>query len=601
MTPVHLSHPPQSLFDTRMSALTLATALLPLVLVGWSAGASAQNAPPPGPGPGPVPGAGQVLKQLEPLAAPAPLGAPGVPLRIEPAAAANAPADAAATAANASAVVAVKTIELSGNTAFDTATLHALVASAEGTSQTLAQLEALAQRLTTYYRAHGHPLASAYLPVQALSDGVLRIAIVEVVYGRVSVVNRSRLDTAQIEAYAAALQPGQLVTQAPLDRTLLLLRELGGVEVTAAAAPGALPGSTELTLTAVDAVRTSGLYSLDTQGSKAAGRTRALGVVEFSNTLGRGDKLSVAALSSGTGLNYGRLDLQAPLNGAGTWAGLGYAQLRYVLGDVFASLHAHGTAQVASGFVQQALVRTPRASLNAELHAEYKVLKDRVDSVGTHTDRTVRSLTPELRGQLRDDVGGGSTTSVVLGATAGHVRFDDDSALGVDQGAAGPHTRGRYARLNLELTRLQKLGGDAALAGTTVLASVRAQRASTNLDVSEQISVAGPQGVRGYDVNALSGAQGYVATLEVRQALASTPGNAWAAKAFADAGQVTVYKNVFSAVPNSASMRSVGLGVNWTGAGAWNAELVLAHPVGAAPAIAVARNTRAWLTVGGRF
>ena len=73
---------------------------------------------------------------------------------------------------------------------------------------------------------------------------------------------------------------------------------------------------------------------------------------EFSNTLGRGDKLSVAALSSGTGLNYGRLDLQVPLNGAGTWAGLGYAQLRYVLGDVFASLNARGTAQVAGGFVQ---------------------------------------------------------------------------------------------------------------------------------------------------------------------------------------------------------------------------------------------------------
>ena len=167
---------------------------------------------------------------------------------------------------------------------------------------------------------------------------------------------------------------------------------------------------------------------------------------------------SRAALSSGTGLNYGRLDLQVPLNGAGTWAGMGYADLRYVLGDVFANLRAHGTAQVAGSIVQHALVRFPRASLNAALHAEFKVLKDRVDSVGTRTDRTVRSVTSELRGQLRDDVGGGSTTSVALGATAGNVRFDDANALAVDQGAAGAHTRGPYARLNLELTRLQKRG-----------------------------------------------------------------------------------------------------------------------------------------------
>ena len=141
----------------------------------------------------------------------------------------------------------------------------------------------------------------------------------------------------------------------------------------------------------------------------------------------------------------------------------------------------------------------------------------------------------------------------------------------------------------------------AALSGTTVLASLRAQRASTNLDVSEQIGVAGPQGVRGYDVNALSGAQGYVATLELRQVLASTPSSTWQVKAFADAGHVAVYKNVFTALPNSASMRNVGLGLNWTAAGAWNAQLVLAHPVGASPTIAVARNTHAWLTVGGTF
>jgi len=234
-------------------------------------------------------------------------------------------------------------------------------------------------------------------------------------------------------------------------------------------------------------------------------------------------------------------------------------------------------------FVQQALVGSQRASLNATLHAEYKILKDRV------------------RGHLRDDLGGGGNSSTVLGATAGHVRFGDANALAVDQGAAGAHTRGQYARLNLQLTRLQKLGSNAALSGTTVFARVRARRASTNLDVSEQISVAGPQGVRGYDVNALSGAQGYVATLELRRVLASTPASTWAAKAFVDAGQVTVYKNAFTAAPNSASARSVGLGLNWAGAGAWNAELVLAQPVGAAPAIAATRDTRVWLTVGGRF
>ena len=77
-------------------ALSLAAALLPLVLAGWGTTAFAQTAPSV-----PVPWAGQVFKQFEPLAV------PSAPLRIEPAAAA-------------SAVVVVRTIERSGNTAFDT-------------------------------------------------------------------------------------------------------------------------------------------------------------------------------------------------------------------------------------------------------------------------------------------------------------------------------------------------------------------------------------------------------------------------------------------------------------------------------------------------
>ena len=581
---------PSSPPDVRFSALTLAAAVLPLLLMGWGASAFAQTAPP-----GSIPGAGEVLRQLPPLVAPSPQAEAAAPL--QPQRTAPSPAQ----GANARAVIAVKAIEISGNTAFDTATLKALVAAAEGSTQTWEQLEALAQRVTTYYRAHGHPLASAYLPVQALSDGVLRIAVVEVVYARVEVLNNSRLKTAQIEAFAAALKPGQWVTQAPLDRTLLLLRELGGVEVTASARPGAQPNSTDLIITAVDAPRSSGMYALDNQGSKATGRTRALGVVEFSNTLGLGDKISAMALTAGEGMNYGRLDLQLPLNGSGTWAGLAYGQLQYVLGDVFSNLHAHGTAEVASGFVQQALVRTPHATLNVEMRAEFKTLRDRVDSASTRNDRTVRSVTPELKGQLRDDVGGGANTSVVLGITTGYTRFDNAIALAVDQGAKGAHVRGHYQRLNLELTRLQKLGNVPALADTTLFASLRVQAASTNLDASEQISVAGPQGVRGYDVNALSGAQGYVATLELRQRLASSATSTWQAKAFADAAHVAVYKNVFSAVPNAASISSLGLGLSWVAASAWNAELVLARPVGATPAIGMARNTRAWLFLSGRF
>ena len=563
--------------------------VLPLAMLGWTSFAPAQVAPP-------TPGAGQLLKQVEPVITPPPATVETPALRIEPAAK-------AAPAAEESTPIAVTTIELSGNKSIDTATLKALVADAEGQTQTLAQLNALAQRITDFYRAEGQPLASAYLPAQTMDQGVLKIVIVEAIYGQIRVENRSRMSTSQIEAFVAALKPGDVVRQDPLDRSLLLLRDLAGVSVSANAQPGTEVGTTDLVLTAIDAARVAGTFALDNQGSKASGRVRGIGTVELRNALGRGETFSALALTSGEGMAYVRAAAQAPVTGVGTTLGVGVAQLQYKLGDVFSSLDAGGTATVVDGFVQQALVRSTRAALNADLRMEHKTLRDRVNSVGTHNDRTLTTLAPGVSGELRDELGGGGRTTFSVGYTAGKVSFDDAIAEAKDQDPAGANTKGTYGRLNVEVARQQSLGGWPALANTSLFARVRGQASSKNLDSSEQISIAGPQGVRGYDANAMSGSQGFVATLEVRHLVASTPYGVIQAQVFADSGQVRTYKNPLlnSTLPNTASMHSAGVGLNWATKTGWNAQLSVAQPIGGSPAIAAQRGTRAWLTVGGTF
>lgn len=576
------STPPPCLFST-----ALRWALLPLALLSGSA--FAQVAPP-------TPGAGQLLKQVEPAITPPPATVEKPALRIEPAAA-------AAPTAETSTPIAVTTIELSGNKSIDTATLKPLVAEAEGQTRSLGELNALAQRITDYYRDHGQPLASAYLPAQTMEGGVLRIAIVEAIYGQIRVENSSHMSSAQIESFVASLKPGDVVKQEPLDRSLLLLRDVAGVTVTANARPGTEVGTTDLVLSAIDAPRVAGTYALDNQGSKASGRGRGIATVDLRNLLGHGETFSGLALTSGEGMAYARVAVQAPVGGVGTSVGLGVAQLQYKLGDLFSSLDANGTATVYDGFVQQALVRSARAALNADLRFEHKLLRDRVDSVGTRNDRTLTSVTPGLNGELRDELGGGGRTNFSIGYTSGKVSFDDPTAQAKDQDPAGANTQGTYGRLNVELARQQSLGTWPALANTTLFARVRGQAATTNLDSSEQISIAGPQGVRGYDANALSGAQGYVATVELRQMLANTKYGVFQGQLFADSGQVTVYKNplVNSTLPNTASMHGAGLGVSWATQSGWNAQLSIARPIGGSPSIAADRSTRTWLTVGGVF
>ena len=562
-------------------------AVLPLVLLSWSA--SAQVAPP-------VQGAGELLRQIEPATLPAPAKVETPALRIEL-------APGAAPTAETDLSIDVTTIELRGNKSFDTATLKALVADAEGRAQTLAELNKVAQRITDFYIAQGQPLASAYLPEQSMDGGVLRIDIVEAVYGQIRTENRSQISTARIESFISSLKPGDVVLQEPLDRGLLLLRDLAGVSVTANVRPGAEPGTTDLVLTAVDAPRVSGTFTLDNQGSKATDRERGLGSAEFKNWLGQGETFNLLALTSGAGMAYVRVAGQAPVTGVGTTMGVGLARLQYKLGGAFASLEANGTATVIDGFIQQSLVRTAHAGLNAELRFEHKMLKDQVDSVGSRTFRTLTSMTPGLNGELRDEWGGGGRTNFSVTYTIGGVEFDNAIAEGKDQDLLGANTKGSFARMTVELARQQSLGAWPALAGTTLFARVRGQGANKNLDSSEQIGIAGPQGVRGYDANAASGAQGYVATLELRQVLGNTKYGLFQAQLFADSGQATVYRHplVNSTLPNHTLMQSVGLGMSWATPTGWNAQLVVARPISSAPEIDAHRSTRTWLTLGGTF
>src|ERR1700683_2937720 len=116
-----------------------------------------------------VPGAGSILQQTQPVMPPVP-SATGTGLAIEQPGGGTLPP---------SAPFLVKAIQLSGNTAFDTPTLHTLVAEAEGKSLTLPQLGRVAARISDYYHSHGYPLDRAILPAQTIKDGMVRLVLIE--------------------------------------------------------------------------------------------------------------------------------------------------------------------------------------------------------------------------------------------------------------------------------------------------------------------------------------------------------------------------------------------------------------------------------------
>lgn len=538
---------------------------------------------------GPVtPDAGSILQQIQPFTPPMPSsGETG--LTIERADGSKLPP---------SAPFLVQSIQITDNTLFDTPTLLALVADAQGQTLTLPQLGELASRITNFYQSHGYPLARAIIPAQTIAAGVVRIEVIEARYGQISLDNSSRVKDGLLQATLSTLQSGQTIGQTEMDHALLLLSDIAGVEISATLKPGEAVGTSDFLVNTTPAGPTIlGNVVLDSYGSSYTGRARIGGTVNFINPLHHGDVLSVSGLSSGKGLNYARLAYESLLNGQGTRLGGAYSTLDYALGEPVADLNAHGTAQVSSLWTKHPLVRSRDMNLYGQIQYDGLKLRDHIDASGIQTDRSLDNWTLSLSGDRRDTLLSGGINTWSVGWTAGRVGFDDAAASLAD--AAAAKTQGSFSKWNANFARLQGLS-----AVDTLYLAFSGQWANTNLDSSQKMSVGGPYTVRAYDTGAVSGDSGYFVSAEYRRDLGQAWAGQWTAVAFLDTARVTVNKNPWPEVTgeNSASLSGVGVGLNWSGPQKWSARGYLAKPLGSVPVLVGTTNsTRAWVEVSRRF
>lgn len=528
-----------------------------------------------------VPDSGSLLQQVQPALPPAPqAGRPA--LRATPQPGAGLPA---------SAPFEVKSIRIVGNAMFSDAALHALAADAEGKTATLPQLEQVAARITGWYQDHGFPLSRAIVPAQTIADGMVTIQVVEARYGAVRLQNGSRAGDGLLAATLGALQPGEAIAERDLDRALLLLSDVPGVSVDAVIRPGAGVGAADLEVATRHSPATSASLVLDNGGNRYIGRARAGVTAYWVNPLHRGDIFDASIISTGRGMDYARAGYEILLGGAGTRAGAAYSRVHYRLQGEVDPLGAYGTADVASAWIKQPLVRSRQSNLYAQLGYDAKRLRDRVGVTDTRTDRQLGNWTLSLNGDLRDGLLGGGVNTWRLGWTSGRTRFDDAGAQAAD--AASAQTRGRFSAWNASASRLQRLG-----AGSTLTLSATGQWANANLDSAEKMSVGGPYTVRAYDVGTVSGDTGYVATVELRREV----GAGLQAIAFADSARVTINRHPWTASGNAVRLSGAGLGLAWNGSKGWRASLSVATPLGAAPSgFGRQPSVRGWVTAGKAF
>jgi hemolysin activation/secretion protein len=522
-----------------------------------------------------APGGGQLLQELTRPAPPAPKDKPALSIQQ--------PGNARAES---NTPIPVKLIRITGNTLLPTEKLHALVASAEGKTLTLGELQGLAWRITDCYQKHGYPLARAYVPAQSVQNGEVTLAVLEARYGTITLNNTSGTSERPLRATLAPLASGDPITEWTLDRSLLLLSDIPGVVVNSTIRPGTATGTSDLQVDATPAPRYSGLAAIDDFGNRYTGRARATVTFDINSLLHQGDKLDFNALSSGSGMAYGQVAYRYLLNGQGTTLGVSASELHYHLSGSLSDLDAHGTAQVDSINLTHPLIRNTEGNLYGQIQFDHKQLHDDIDLISIRTDRHTDSWIAVLAGDRRDNYG---ISNFNISAAVGHVTFDDDAARLSD--LAGANTQGRGEHYNLTLSRLQQLDPWDGL-----YLAFTGQLASKNLDPADQFYLGGPSNARGYDVGALTGSQGDLFTLEWRRTLPiPTPGT-WLASLFADRGRIQVYKDTFVPGTNSATLSDVGIGLHWDGPREWTVGAQVAAHVGpSSPLLHADAGTRFWL------
>ncbi|MDB5668689.1 MAG: Polypeptide-transport-associated domain protein ShlB-type [Alphaproteobacteria bacterium] len=495
----------------------------------------------------PPPSAGSQLQQIP--APPAPeRGAPNINV-VRP--------DESVPATEPGARVQVNALRVTGNTLFSQDELIDAAGVRPGSELTLAELRAAAARMSAFYNARGYFLAQAYLPAQDIINGEVTIAVVEGRYGTTQIRNATNLSDRAARNVLSGLRPGDPVAAAPLERRLLLLSDIPGVEVRSTLAPGAAVGTSDLIVDLAPGPRVSGSIEADNAGNRFTGEYRAGGTINLNNPTGLGDLASLRVLASTGGLAYGRAAYQVPLGDA--TIGAAYTHLRYQLGREFSDLEADGTANIFSVFGSYPLIRSRNANLYALAGLDLRMLEDRIGLVSAQSDKTSHVLTLGLTGDTHDSFGGDGRNFFSVSWTLGKLFIDSPVERAID--AATARTAGTFSRVQVSAARLQTVTGP-----LSVYAAVRGQLAFDNLDSSEKMELGGANAVRSYPEGEAYGDQGYIATLEARlmlTGLESTLPGRLQLFGFVDVGEVEFSRNPWFAGSNHARRSAVGAGLTW--------------------------------------
>jgi hemolysin activation/secretion protein len=448
----------------------------------------------------------------------------------------------------------VNGFHITGQSIYSEDKLQALVKDAVGKELTLGEQKEVAGRITQYFRNQGFVVATAYIPVQEIRDGIVEIAVMPGKYSGIDIRNHSRLSDAAAAQLLSGIKAGDYVKRDELERVLLLLNDIGGIKVESVLTPGKEAGITELVVDIKDANTVTATLLANNYGNRYTGSEQSNLDINFNNATGQGDVLSIGGSYTGNGMNNFSMNYMVPYGSRGWRLGVNYSRLNYTLKEEYAPLAANGKSETYGVYGQYPFVRSRNYDLYGQIGIATRRLVDDIDLFNSSNRRKTDFVTLGLNGISRDSRG---INSFDLSLLSGRLNFTGKEDIFGNNwevtDAQGAQTAGHYTKVNVTANRYQHLKDRLNL-----YLSIKGQLANKNLDSSEQLYLGGANGVRAYPQGEASGDEGYILTGELRYDL---PTPKFQLAAFIDSGHVGGSKDNWEGSSPSRTLSGAGLGL----------------------------------------
>lgn len=459
--------------------------------------------------------------------------------------------------------VQVERIEVFGNTIF-LKDIQRIVKQYEGRKLSFEQLLSIRSAITNLYVSHGYITSGAFLSVQDITDGVVRVQVLEGELEEITIQGLKRLRENYVLSRLATVKQSPVNLQQLVSKLQLLQLDPLFERVEAELVQGSSLQHSVLLIKLQEAPALNSSFKVDNYESPSIGSLGATAAISHNNILGFGDRLEIDAKFT-RGINSYDFDYQFPINAQGGTVRLHYSNgSNRVIEPPFAPLNIKGQVQTYAVSFRQPIIRTPQTEFTLGLSADFSnsetfLLDDEPYSFSTGPENGVSRIRAirftqdwvnrqpnqviAVRSQLNWGLG-------ILGATV--------NDTGVD---------GRFLSWLGQVQWVRSLN---AQRDAIVAMRAAAQLTGDSLLPLEQFSIGGINTIRGYRTNQRLADNGIVGSIEVQlPVLRSNSFGLLQIVPFLDAGVAWDNRD---ATTEMNTLVGTGLGLRWR-RGSFTAQL----------------------------